>query len=627
MKRLLCLILTFFLAFSLCASANALSVEQAITLLEENYVDVLSPEVYRAQSLEELFALLGDEYTYYMTAEQYSTFLNHVERESSVCGIGISASVKKDGLEVVLPIAGGSAAEAGMVSGDYIIAVDGVSCVPADENTTALIQGEEGTFVTITVRHEDGSVQDYTLERRHVTMHNTNAYNKNGVTTIECNSFGTNTDQYFLDAITQYQEQTHLWEVDLRGNGGGVAESAAYAIGAFAGRGPVLFFRDRNKNCSYHFFTDSARTSDPVIVLVDSASASASEIFAAGIRGTKSGIVIGSRTYGKGVAQTVLDKDSCPEYFDGDGLKVTVYRFYAADRTTTDHIGVIPTLFVPADYAGKIAGLLCAPMPEDNSDHLRLRLNGVKFYLDLNEATSEANLPYFKMLLEALPPNADITLGNQKAWDNISVKDLRERYGVSARTLTDVAGCDYDIEIDSLITYGIVQGDENGAFRPHETLSRAELCAMIAQALNVQGNGNFFADVAADSWYAGSVNAAALLGLVSGDGNGGFDPESEVSYAEMITVMGRLAMFLNFSVDLYASDLEEATLARNYRNLPQWSRVSADTLAKSVTDERDRPYNMLGTDPTRVDANETVTREIAAATLYRVLRYTGEIAY
>ena len=89
-------------------------------------------------------------------------------------------------------------------------------------------------------------------------------------------------------------------------------------------------------------------TDKPAIVLMDSGSASASEIFAGGVLGTGSGIVIGTRSYGKGVAQVLYDESNCP-YLHGDAVKVTAYRFYCAGGNTTDRIGVVPTLYIPQD--------------------------------------------------------------------------------------------------------------------------------------------------------------------------------------------------------------------------------------------------------------------------------------
>ncbi|MFQ7853946.1 MAG: S41 family peptidase [Flavonifractor plautii] len=115
-----------------------------------------------------------------------------------------------------------------------------------------------------------------------------------------------------------------------RGNGGGEVDAAMGAAGCFTGSGVLAYLKDSTGAYGAYGSNDDARTLSPVIVLTDGETASASELFASDIRDTNTGILVGGRTFGKGVAQTVLDQRALPDYFpDGDAIKITSYRFYA----------------------------------------------------------------------------------------------------------------------------------------------------------------------------------------------------------------------------------------------------------------------------------------------------------
>ena len=358
MKKLLRRLTVTLCSLALClTSASALSVEQAIELLEENYVDTLPPAAYQATTLDELFKAIGEPYTYYMDATGYEEFTAGVEGETTFAGIGVTIEYTANGIEITSLLDGSGAKDAGLQVGDYIIAIGNVSCVPADETHRALILGEAGTYVTLTILHPDGTINKYSIERRTLTIPNTKIAVDNGVGTIDCDSFGSQTADYFYEGIAE-NDETNAWLVGLRNNSGGLAAAAVGALGSFTGPGPKLFYRLADGSSFYSAFLADQLTEKTAIVLVNGYTASASEILSGGIRAEDAGIVVGSRTYGKGSAQIVLDSSRYPELFDGDSLKITAYRFYCSDGNTTDKIGVLPTLLVSDEYTADVAALL-----------------------------------------------------------------------------------------------------------------------------------------------------------------------------------------------------------------------------------------------------------------------------
>ena len=606
----------------------ALSVEDALGILEQSYVNELPPATYRAESLDALFSAVGDPYTYYMTQEEYRAFLSGVEGDSSVTGIGVGIAYGENGILITSILPGSGAEDVGLTEGDLIIAVDGTSCVPADESHRARIIGEAGTYVTVTVQHADSSVRDYRIERRTITILNTSVTAKDGVGTIDCDSFGTQTGEYFIEGINKYDKDVHLWVVDLRSNSGGVSSAAVDALGAFAGSGPLLCFRERSGRLSYNFCFDDYITDSPVIVLTNAYTASAAEIFAGGIRASRAGISVGGRTFGKGVAQIVYDQDNSP-LFDGDALKLTAYRFYLADGNTTDRIGVIPTLLVPDSAADGVAALLSGKEPSSPDGYLRLTLSGWNFYVDLSRAQNEANQSAFAALISSLAPDAELALGSSGVWFPMTAASARTLYGNSSldRWFTDVSDCGYTDAINTLGTYGLVLGNGDGAFRPLDAMTRAEVCALLAQALNVTAGGSFFTDIPAGKWYTGSVNAMAALGLVNGVGDGRFDPSGTMTQEQFFTVMGRLAAFLNCNVDAYCDNLDADALAEDTELVPfaAWSRSCVKTLSSCLIDSDGESVSMLFDGS--LSPKAPILRGQAAATMYNLLNGLGILSY
>ena len=616
------------LAAALCAlalcltSANALSVEQALSLLEENYVDPLPAAAYRAETLDALFDVVGDPYTYYLSAADYEEFTAGVEDETTLTGIGAGVEFTANGIRITSLLDGGGAKEAGLRVDDLIIAVDGLSCVPAQEAHRALIVGEAGSYVTLTVRRADGTTRDWRIERRTITVHNTTVTLESGVGVIDCDSFGSQTADYFFEGVEQYGKTADHWLIDLRGNLGGLADAAVGALGVFTGGGPKLYYRLADGSSFYTLYLAEQETDKPAVVLVNGYSASASEILSGGIRAEDAGVVIGTRTYGKGTAQLVLDEAEYPDLFDGDSLKVTAYRFYCSDGNTTDRIGVIPTLLVPDEYAAEIAALLTAKQPK-SGEYLGFTLNGKAFFVDLASARKE-HAGALAAFFAALPPDLMLECRTGGKTSELDAADAAKRLGVAYddRCFTDLGDCPYITPIDTLAVYGMLRGDGAGRFHPDGALTRAELAVMLAQALNVKGGVSMgFSDVPDGAWFASGVNAVASLGFMSGVGGGRFDPNGTLTQAQLIAVMGRLARFLNFQADDYALALTPEALSEEpLLTLPDWARTEASVLTAY-------DGNMLCTELSDVAPAATATRQDAAATLCSVLKTLDILSY
>ena len=614
-------------ALLLATGAQALSVEEAREILQRSYVDRLPRAAQDASSLDELFSYT-DDYTYYMTGEEYKAFLAGVEGEESFVGIGAEITYGETGITIVSVLKGGGAEKAGLLAGDVIVAIDGENCVPGTAEAREKLLGEAGTQVRVTVLRADGSKKDITVTRALVVQTNTTVSAEGGVGYIDCGSFGSQTGTYFQDGVRKNDSAVRAWIVDLRGNGGGLTSAAVTALGTFAGKGELAYFVDRGGNAIPERYDGADLTDKPVIVLMNGGSASASEIFAGGILGTGSGIVIGERSYGKGVAQIVYDGTNCP-YLTDDAVKLTAYRFYCAGGNTSDRVGVVPTLYIPQGRTTAVAQLLAGEKSVDGSAYLHLVLAGLDFYVDAAEAKEQTGAT--EALLRALAPDTELYWGENGAEERVTSAQAREKLGAPQASLdfSDVDRSAYAGEINALAAYRIVFGDK-GAFRPEDTMTRAEVCALLAQALDVYARGEgYFTDVPKDSWYAPSVNAMASLGLISGVGGGRFAPNATMTQEEFITVLGRLVEFLNLDARAYLDEHPLAILQplAQYKGLSPWAIRCADLLTSSVTDEDGNAVTMYCTDLAHIEPKAPILREQAAAALYNALRTTGVLKY
>ena len=625
MKKYLSRLLAAALALVLLVvPASALTVDQALELLEELYYYEIPDEAYQAETLDELMSLLEDPYTQYMTAEEYQAFLKLLEGDSSVIGIGVSCRYTPEGILILSTISGGSAREAGLQAGDLIVEIDGQSCVPANEENAGRLTGPEGTQVSVTVLR-DGERKGYTLTRRPVVEPNVELSIEGRVGLLDCNSFGKDTGKEFAKLVKDNDGRVDVWVVDLRGNGGGYTNAAVDMLGALMGPGYHLYFETAAGGVEAVPAYDRQATDKPVIVLTDGGSASASELTSGSLRDSGRGVLVGGRTYGKGVAQIMLDEEALaplPEYdgyFEGDGLKITVYRFYSGGLNSPDKIGVIPTLLVDDEDTAAVALALCGSQEDAK---LCVMPGAVPYYVD--PGTDGDTL---SALLSALPPQALVFYADGGDFQQVSAAEAAQRLGVAyeSRWFTDLGDSRYADAVNAMGTYGLLRGDGKGHFTPKSGLTRAELCSMLASVLNVAYRGESrFTDVDQNAWYGPSVNAMAYLGIVDGVGGGEFNPGGTLTQEEFHTILGRTARFFNVKLDAYAQWVEQEgrlTLGQSsaLSGYSAWARNSMAVLAWGLEDALDGTGDLLFASLKELSPKAPILREEAAAGMYAVL--------
>lgn len=321
--------------FSSESTAQSLKkLENAFLVINERYVD----EVDTADLAESAIrGMLGDldPHSVYITSERMSQVEDNFS--GSFEGIGISfefvqgpEDAEADTVTVLSVIPGGPSEEAGLLSGDRIIAVDDSSAIGFETNDVQrTLKGPRGTKVTVTIKRPGYEESfDVTITRDRIPLYSVDASymvdDKTGY--IKINRFARTTYGEFIDALQQLERQgMERLMLDLRDNAGGYMEMAVRISDEFLKDDQVIVSqRGRMDDANDSFVArPRGRFEDrPVIVMVDESSASASEIVAGALQDHDRGLIVGRRTFGKGLVQQQLSLS------DGSALRVTISRYY-----------------------------------------------------------------------------------------------------------------------------------------------------------------------------------------------------------------------------------------------------------------------------------------------------------
>lgn len=618
MKKIISALAAMALTVTLTApAASALELEDAKTLLSQLYYDGVPQEILELDSLDEILSALGDPYTYYMDPEQYEAFDQSVNGQEVV---GIGATVEnafENGYLILSVLPDSPALEAGLQAGDRLIAVDGVP-LTADTDPRGPITGAAGTTVTVTVVRE-GRELSFTMVRRAVTIPIVTYSLEDGIAVIDCVSFGTSTSETFRRALEELDDQTPVWIVDLRSNPGGDSKSTAGSASFFTGGGIMLYFRDGagNYNYTYTGANYPDLTDKPAIVLTSPHSASGSELFLGIIRDYQAGIALGQRTFGKGTAQIVLTNRSTDKLADGEALRITIYRFFSPEGVTNHIVGVLPTLVISPENTKAAARLLGEAKPNRAEGYLKLELAGQSFYIELAQAVSEEQQDAFVELLEALPPAAKLYQGSgTQIWTEVTPAQLAQAKHLTftPRSFSDIQSSPYAREINTLAAYQLLSGDESGAFRPQDIITRGEFCAMASQALGLYGGDELaFSDVSSDAWYAQGIANMASLGFISGYEDGTFRPDAPITYEQAVASLACVAIWAD--MDSYNISQTELTMDQwlEYYDYASWARTGV------------RDLSLLGALLEDTAPQDQLTREMTVAMLCRVMEGIGLI--
>jgi len=296
---------------------------------------------------------LNDPYTVFLSPREIQS-LNELIRGGDFGGIGIyiGKDPKTKDIEVLNPIEGTPASHAGLKPFDTIISVDGHLTKPMDlDSVMNLIRGKVGTAVKLLVARKGAPDKTYVVVREQIHVPSV-SYRMIGkdVGYIQLYDFGDTSEQEVTAALNAvFKQGAKAIVFDLRNNGGGLLDAAVQVSSKFIADGPIVSTIDRAGQVETEDAYQDAVPPHPLVVLVNQYTASASEITAGAIQDARVGVLLGVRTYGKGVVQTIYDLPG------SSAVKITTARYVTPNGRDINKRGIDPNITVPMDP--KIVGL------------------------------------------------------------------------------------------------------------------------------------------------------------------------------------------------------------------------------------------------------------------------------
>ena len=286
-------------------------------------------------------AALNDPYSQYFDEEEYKQFMESTTGEFFGIGVQIGAVEGSKLITVIAPIKGSPAEAAGLKSGDKIVSVNGLEYT-VDEMDEAVkqIKGDKGTTVTLGVMSEgDGRVRDVKITRDEIHMESVIKGSIGDIAYIGLTQFEENTVEEFTEAMKAAEGKKGLI-LDLRGNPGGILEAAVGISDQLLPEADIVSAKDNQNKEVFHYTSNEASWNKPIVVLVNGGSASASEIVAGALKDNNAATLVGEKTYGKGVVQTLVPLPG------GGGIKLTTSEYFTPSGVNIQDKGIEPDVKV-----------------------------------------------------------------------------------------------------------------------------------------------------------------------------------------------------------------------------------------------------------------------------------------
>lgn len=284
---------------------------------------------------------LSDPYSEYLNHGQWKTILSRLNAEMG--GIGVYLLQENDGsLRVVEAIAGGPAERAGILADDVLRAVNHASIVgQTEEYVLSLVRGDPGTPVTVTVyRSADGAEHDFDLTREIISVPSVQSeimeYQDHKIGYIYLNQFHSRSALEVTEALDKFDDAGISGLIfDVRNNGGGDFEAALEIADMFLETGVMVNIVDSRGNKEERRATPGS-SSVPLVMLVNGNSASASEVLSGALQDNERAFLLGERTFGKGLIQTIYP------LLDGGALKITTRKYLTPNEIDINEVGIVP---------------------------------------------------------------------------------------------------------------------------------------------------------------------------------------------------------------------------------------------------------------------------------------------
>ncbi len=290
--------------------------------------------------IEGYLASLGDPYARYYSAQAKE----ELDQANNSVGSGIGITVVQDeGVRIFRVLPDSPAEQVGLVAGDVIVGVGDMTY--AQNGYDGLLDAlsvETGETVNLTVRRRSGAEEQIAVQSQEFQTSTVLTEQIGDILYMQITSFDNNTDEAFIEAINQAEDNEGIKGIifDLRNNGGGQLTTVVNMLDRLLPEGTIVTEVDRDGNEIERLTSDATQLSIPMAVLVNGSTASASELFSCALRDYGKAFLVGSQTYGKGVAQTTITLK------DGSAITITTARYNPPSSANYDGVGLTPDYVV-----------------------------------------------------------------------------------------------------------------------------------------------------------------------------------------------------------------------------------------------------------------------------------------
>jgi carboxyl-terminal processing protease len=326
--------------------ADSASLGHELDLATKDFARTVGGRELAYAAIQGMMMSLHDKWTVFLDPKEYK-FFNTVLDGSDYAGVGIVIGIDEVSKKIMVQqtIDGGPASKAGVQAGDVMLTIGGHDSTGLSiQAASKLLRGPLGSSVILVMqRPGTASPISFTLHRGPVRTPSVLARMLPGnIGYLQVLVFGSSTGLETDEALARLDKAGAVaYILDLRNNGGGYLNAAIDVSSKFIPDGPIVSIDSRTKPLTTFDADDTAIAPRPLAVLVNGNTASASEITSGAIQDSKAGVIIGSRTYGKGVVQTVYPLP------DGSAIKITTARYLTPDGRDLNAVGIDPDIVVP----------------------------------------------------------------------------------------------------------------------------------------------------------------------------------------------------------------------------------------------------------------------------------------
>jgi carboxyl-terminal processing protease len=335
---------------------------EVLSIVQSQYVDEVAPKDIIYNAIKGTLRGL-DPHSSFLDPEMYREM--QVETSGSFGGLGIEITLRDDVLTVVAPIEGTPAYRAGILPGDRILKIEGLSTKDMQlSDAVKRMRGKPGSKITISIVREGwNEPKDFLITREQIRVQSVRANQlEPGIEYIKLRQFQEQTANDLETSLDKYVKEGKIQGLvlDLRNNPGGLLTSAVEVTEKFLESGKLVVYtegRVRNQNMRFSSNAKRVFTDFPIVVLVNQGSASASEIVAGALQDWGRAVVIGTQSFGKGSVQTIIPLS------DGSGLRLTTAKYFTPKGRSIHGKGITPDIIVEAPKVAAAVPGVETPVP------------------------------------------------------------------------------------------------------------------------------------------------------------------------------------------------------------------------------------------------------------------------